>query len=917
MLGPSDMNQRDWLMDYPPPRSLPLDQEALRIYERAYWAGTKTEKPQDPPVSFSTVLMALLFGEDETSRWFAQQAVKNGPELQAMLADKGSSEEAIRSLAVPAGQPSEVKLASDNQLLTGSARAVLTNAENWAHSVGASDIGVRHIVAAYVLNPLVYHNADLKRWKFQESKWDAIFYAWVPQHYTAEQWIDASQRAAPASSSPVFSTQAITGEDIDYPGDSTLLEVLRLAAAYHGSSKGSDPEQSLSLRTLFFALIDSAEIDTTVQAAIAPVWNAVLGVKAQYKTERAKYLPATVTNGVAFEEIAISPRVLNVLGTARDLAKVTDKDERDGLLVGVLHLAGALISRRVDGDEELAAIGLVPDQVRGELIQHVQAQHGAVDAWREVLGEEEIWQAGRPLELNSDEPEAVIRLDDKWKYDPLAIRPDVESFAALLATRSLEPPLSIGLFGPWGSGKTTFLKRLRRAVERLTTGARDAQTAGRPTDYVGNVVHVEFNAWHFAESALTSSLIDTILRALNDYIKDETPVGGKEWREQKRLALVSAKRKVEAAQAVEAAARASVADAENRATNAQAKAREKTTALQSAVTVAWSAARVELANNKAVKDSGVLDAVGDTIKSSEELQARLEALRKRPTPIVHDLGWGFTLLFAALVITVPLLASWAAERILGSSQGSEFVASMAAMLGVIGVWARKATDAVAKVDQAIAKVDEEYDRLVAAEPEVKAAQADLAAAQASAAAAAASLQAAQQELIRAQTEAANATVPAQMLQLVSTRLEDHSYNKELTTVSLARADLEALSLLLRRDQQDAAQPAGGATHGLRVVDRVILYIDDLDRCKPRDVVRVLQLVHMLLAFELFVVVVAVDARWVAESVPRQLSLAGRWRHRCTGQNRRGSGPRARQHGAASRRKIISKRSSKFRSGSSR
>jgi len=45
---------------------------------------------------------------------------------------------------------------------------------------------------------------------------------------------------------------------------------------------------------------------------------------------------------------------------------------------------------------------------------------------------------------------------------------------------------------------------------------------------------------------------------------------------------------------------------------------------------------------------------------------------------------------------------------------------------------------------------------------------------------------------------------------------------------------------------------------------VVLYIDDLDRCRPEDVVRVLQVVHMLLAFELFAVVIAVDARWVEE-----------------------------------------------------
>jgi hypothetical protein len=61
----------------------------------------------------------------------------------------------------------------------------------------------------------------------------------------------------------------------------------------------------------------------------------------------------------------------------------------------------------------------------------------------------------------------VIWLDENWHSDPLGIRRDVETFAALLASKTREPPLSIGLFGPWGSsGKTTFLKRLRRAVQR-------------------------------------------------------------------------------------------------------------------------------------------------------------------------------------------------------------------------------------------------------------------------------------------------------------------------------------------------------------------------------------------------------------------------------------------------------------------
>jgi KAP family P-loop domain len=49
-------------------------------------------------------------------------------------------------------------------------------------------------------------------------------------------------------------------------------------------------------------------------------------------------------------------------------------------------------------------------------------------------------------------------------------------------------------------------------------------------------------------------------------------------------------------------------------------------------------------------------------------------------------------------------------------------------------------------------------------------------------------------------------------------------------------------------------------------ERIILYIDDLDRCPPEQVVAVLQAIHLLLAFPLFVVVVAVDTDWVLSAL---------------------------------------------------
>ncbi|MEX2301402.1 MAG: P-loop NTPase fold protein [Bryobacterales bacterium] len=50
------------------------------------------------------------------------------------------------------------------------------------------------------------------------------------------------------------------------------------------------------------------------------------------------------------------------------------------------------------------------------------------------------------------------------------------------------------------------------------------------------------------------------------------------------------------------------------------------------------------------------------------------------------------------------------------------------------------------------------------------------------------------------------------------------------------------------------------------VDRIVLYVDDLDRCPEDRVVDVLQAIHLLLALPLFVVVVGVDARWVSRSL---------------------------------------------------
>lgn len=82
-------------------------------------------------------------------------------------------------------------------------------------------------------------------------------------------------------------------------------------------------------------------------------------------------------------------------------------------------------------------------------------------------------------------------------------------------------------------------------------------------------------------------------------------------------------------------------------------------------------------------------------------------------------------------------------------------------------------------------------------------------------------------------------------------------------VSEVRDDLERLAEALAAAREEW-------THRGQVgpppLERIVLYIDDLDRCPPRRVVDVLAAIHLLLALPLFVVVVAVDTRWLIRSL---------------------------------------------------
>jgi hypothetical protein len=105
---------------------------------------------------------------------------------------------------------------------------------------------------------------------------------------------------------------------------------------------------------------------------------------------------------------------------------------------------------------------------------------------------------------------------------------------------------------------------------------------------------------------------------------------------------------------------------------------------------------------------------------------------------------------------------------------------------------------------------------------------------------------------------------------LQTRLEEGLYQKELGLLDQVQSDIQELSDSLLpsrapgmrdRKQTDELFPRGDP--------RVVLFIDDLDRCPPDKVVEVLEAAQLLVKTQLFVIVIAIDVRYVTRALENE------------------------------------------------
>jgi hypothetical protein len=501
------------------------------------------------------------------------------------------------------------------------------------------------------------------------------------------------------------------------------------------------------------------------------------------------------------------------------------------VLAGILSLTDHPIVR------ELIAMGIRPEDV---------PRHTAVERRGEIAG---------------------YRPDDPRGHDMLDIDREVEALCAMLAAKDVDPPISLGLFADWGGGKSFFMGRMEAEIARLAAEAK----ADDASPYCANVVQIRFNAWHYMDTDLWASLTSEIFERLDQALAATAPNGA-------ALAATSLSMDL-------------LADAQQRKLRAEAElaAQEKQLSELSQREASIDerltdrellrAAYREVVGDPAVKAELTKVAEALNMRSVEtaaaDAQAQLMELQGQWSSLRAFWMWLRTARrrwLLLLPVLVPLVG-WAIATTmeLGLQPAQEVIAATIAVLAGAGAAAKPIADAArpalailqkawASHESALAEARRSHEEQLRSEREQTQQRAEQARK---------SVESASQLVAQLQAQFDKLRFDRRVVEFVRGRHASADYTKHFGTVARARNDFEQLSELLDQARREATlPPADPPRPTIPRVDRIVLYIDDLDRCPEEKVVDVLQAVHLLLALPLFVVVVGVDPRWLLHSLRR-------------------------------------------------
>ena len=473
-------------------------------------------------------------------------------------------------------------------------------------------------------------------------------------------------------------------------------------------------------------------------------------------------------------------------------------------------------------------------------------------------------------------------VEDKLNVKELAHR-----LADLIALRETKLPLSIGLFGNWGSGKSHFMNLMDRQLKE-----RAKSDAANGNGWCREIVPVYFNAWHYLDANLWASLVSQIFDELDSRLSG------------KKDALEEMQKVLENAKGASAMAAEELKSAQSATEQARKELESAVAARKASETAAngMIAALRELlpaADAAKLKDEFLGElGIHKDLESLEDLRAAEREVRSLGTQVhaiwngLNRPGGGWKLFWiGTMIVGAPIVASlvayWTAERfpiVKEWMRGiGQWIVAAAAFIGPLVATFRaklaSVREGVSTMHGWLQKAEKRQSELRNTD-EYRTANHNLDEAMANEEAAKLKLVEAQSRETKIEEQMKDLTPGRRLGRFIEARAKSDDYRGKLGLISLARRDFEELSKIFADDvalkvRVDELDKAGSKDEARKLaqlgkaVDRIVLFVDDLDRCEPHKVVEVLQAVHLLLAFPLFAVVVGVDQRCLQQSLQKQ------------------------------------------------
>lgn len=523
--------------------------------------------------------------------------------------------------------------------------------------------------------------------------------------------------------------------------------------------------------------------------------------------------------------------------------------------------------------------------------------------------EEEI---GAKSNINIDESEEIdsilkitsIASDTSNGPDLLNITKDVVAVSNLIALHKLNTPLSIGLFGNWGSGKSFFMnkmqdtiKEIEGIVKNLNKKAKNNISLNEKENqykelFCDSIIQIRFNAWHYVDANLWASLVSHIFEEISNKIsnKDNSNIMDEiklpfmeEFESTKELKrqLVSKKDIYKKIYNVK----------ENELKNLDEKIKQKEKEKSNI--------KISEIVLKLVKEENVSDKISEIFPDAKELPDSINKLLeakndfadtvKDTEGIIKKFINTFSLLsnkdrflicivfiifilFNIFINFIPVdITTYLGIVIKGAIGLISFATSILGFVNIKPIknfrvkakkWCDYLNDLAQKqtslLRQQEYQLSQQLTEIIKEKEKVEKESKKI-----------------EEKIDYIKSEIEEIEKGKYIKYFIEKRLSSMDYQQHLGIINLIRKDFEVLSFHLKN---------GSESENYKI-DRVILYIDDLDRCPPEKVVQVLQAIHLILSFELFVVVVAVDVRWISKCLCENYKLLFRENN-----NQRGASP---------------------------